>query len=468
MTGWPKAWPGLRNGSGDEIKGNGKRFPFILEVGIGKRTVSTGVRREKAILVGVELKRADNVWSLDDSMAELALLAETAGAETVAALTQKLEKVSPSHLIGKGKLQELIELKDETGSGLIIFDEELSPAQQRNLDRATGVKVLDRTALILDIFAKRAQTREGRLQVELAQHEYLLPRLAGLWPHLERLGGGIGTRGPGETQLESDRRVIEKRIRKLKEDIESVRMHRSRYRQRRKKSGIPVVALVGYTNAGKSTLLNALSDAGAFVEDKLFATLDPTTRRVALHNNTEILVSDTVGFIQKLPPTVVEAFKATLEELEEADLLVHVIDITHRNAAEQGEAVDDQLDEMGLSEKPRIVAVNKIDELAERMGMNGEEAVEYFAKRIGEEAGWATPVSAVKGWGLERLCDMITRALSEDMVEITVNIPYPVSELVNLFHRYGVVESEEHTESGSVISGKIPKQIEPEFREHSD
>ncbi len=432
-----------------------------------KRTIPTRQEPEKAILVGIELKRSKYTWSLDDSLEELALLAETAGAEVVGTVTQKLDKISPSHLIGKGKLEELIELKDELNSDLIIFDDELSPAQQRNLDRAMGVKVLDRTALILDIFASRAHTHEGRLQVDLAQHQYLLPRLAGLWPHLERLGGGIGTRGPGETQLESDRRHIELRIKHLKSQIEDVRKHRAQYRQRRATTGIPVIALVGYTNAGKSTLINALSQSDVFVEDKLFATLDTTTRRLTLHNNQEVLISDTVGFIQKLPPTVVAAFKATLEELDEADILLHVIDITHANAAEQAQTVDELLDELGLIEKPKIIAINKVDLLAEEDGISGEEAIKHYRQRMGDDIGPVIPIAAAQGWGLKGLHSLIADMLSERMVSVTVNIPYSAADLVNLFHRYGTIEHEEYTESGSLISGKIPRKFEPEFRERT-
>ena len=393
------------------------------EDNIPKRTIPTKPQTEKAILVGTEIKGTQNSWSLEDSLAELALLAQTAGAEVVGTLAQRLDQPSPAHLIGKGKLEELIALKDELGSDLIIFDDELSPAQQRNLERAAGVKVLDRTALILDIFAKRAHTHEGRLQVELAQHEYLLPRLAGLWPHLGRLGGGIGTRGPGEKQLEYDRRMIETRIKHLKSEIEGVRKHRARYRQHRARTRIPVVALVGYTNSGKSTLLNALSHADVLVEDKLFATLDTTTRRLTLPNNQEMLLSDTVGFIQKLPPMVVAAFKATLEELSEAEVLLHVIDITHPNAAEQGQTVDDLLGELGLGDKPKIIAFNKIDLPAHEIGLSDEEAVDYYMQRIGSNIGAVTPISAAKGWGLKRLLSLITGVLNKGMVSIAIDIP---------------------------------------------
>jgi GTP-binding protein HflX len=361
-------------------------------------------------------------------MTELALLTRTAGAEVVGTLTQSIDRPRPSHLIGKGKLEELISLKDALGSNLVIFDNELSPAQQRNLDRALGVKVLDRTALILDIFASRAQTHEGRLQVELAQHEYLLPRLAGLWPHLGRPGGGIGTRGPGEKQIESDRRIIERRISHLKSEIEGVRRHRARYRRHRASTGIPIVALVGYTNAGKSTLFNALSHSDVFVEDKLFTTLDTTTRRVALPNNQEVLLSDTVGFIQKLSPKLIASFKATLEELSEADVLLHVVDITHANTAEQNQTVDNLLAELGLGDKPKIIAINKIDLLAHGIGLSGEEAVDYYAQRMGEDVGTVIPISAAQSWGMKRLLALIAAVLSKEMGSIAVNIQCPKSQ----------------------------------------
>ncbi|UCG84598.1 MAG: GTPase HflX, partial [Dehalococcoidia bacterium] len=327
-----------------------------------KRTpVVTHPPAEKAFLVGVETKGERNGWPLKRSVEELGQLALTAGADVVGSMTQRLDAPTPAYMLGKGKLEELVSLKSEIDYDLVIFDDELSPAQQRNLERSLGVRVIDRTALILDIFARRAHTHEGRLQVELAQQEYLLPRLAGRWPHLERLGGGIGTRGPGETQLETDRRLVRQRIQRLKTEIESLRKHRALYRRRRSEHGIPVIALIGYTNAGKSTLLNKLSDANVFVEDKLFVTLDPTTRRLFLPDNRQVLITDTVGFIQKLPPTVVAAFKATLEELAEAQLLLHVVDISSETATQQCRTVEEMLEDLGLAHKPRLIVLNKVD-----------------------------------------------------------------------------------------------------------
>jgi len=314
--------------------------------------------------------------------------------------------------VGKGKLEELISLKESTGYSVAIFDDELSPLQQRNLEDALEVKVIDRAALILDIFSRRARTREGQLQVELAQHQYLLPRLAGQWSHLERLGGGIGTRGPGETQLETDRRILQRKIHRLKNQIDDIRKHRQLYRQQRKKTGIPIVAIVGYTNAGKSTLLNALSNADVFVEDKLFATLDPTTRRLTLPDKSVVLLTDTVGFIRKLPPTIISAFKATLEELTEAGLLLHVVDLTSHNAAEQCQVVEDILADLELLDKPRITALNKIDLLLPGGKQWGEkEALKYLSGQA--PAGEDTVlVSAVRGWGLGGFLELVRQVLN--------------------------------------------------------
>ena len=364
---------------------------------------STEETKERALLVGVEIKGGDDRWVLGDSIAELAKLAETAGVEVVGELVQRLDRPSPTYL-GKGKLTELISLRETTGCNVAIFDGELSPRQQRNLEDALEIKVIDRTALILDIFAKHAHTREGKLQVQLAQNQYLLPRLAGQWSHLERLGAGIGTRGPGETQLETDKQLVERRIQRLKRDIEAIRKQRALYRKHRKSSGIPVVSLVGYTNAGKSTLLNTLSQAGVLVEDKLFATLDPVTRRIRLPGGQPVLVTDTVGFIHKLPPTVVAAFRATLEELDEADLLLHVVDVTHKNAIEQYETVEDILSELGLGGKPTLTVLNKID-LLEGTGAETGSGVIFGEREL--PARRRVAISAAKGWRIDELLEEI-------------------------------------------------------------
>ena len=362
-------------------------------------------------MVGVDIKPTDE-WSVTDSLQELSYLAQTAGAAVVGMLSQKLDIPSSTHYLGKGKLAELIELKEQVHYDTVIFNDELSPRQQRNLEEMLGVKVIDRTALILDVFARKARTREGQLQVELAQHKYLLPRLVGQWSHLERLGGGIGTRGPGESQLETDRRLINKRISRISREIENVRKHRALYRQRRKEVGIPIAALVGYTNAGKSTLFNTLSRADVMVEDKLFSTLDPVTRRLALPDGRQFLLTDTVGFIHKLPPSIIAAFQATLEELGEADLLLHVVDITHRNAANQCSTVEKILEELDLGNKPRITVFNKLDlALKDAAELEALTAVPYFTEQIPITDERIALISARKGWGIDKLLTKIARIL---------------------------------------------------------
>jgi len=346
-------------------------------------------------------------------MEELAQLAKTAGADVIGKLIQRLPIPSKTHYLGKGKLDELLSLKGSVNYDVIIFDDELSPLQQRNLEESLQVKVIDRAALILDIFAKRARTHEGQLQVELAQHQYLFPRLAGQWSHLERLGGGIGTRGPGESQLETDRRLIRQKIHRLEARIEEIRKHRRLYRQQRRESGIPIVAIVGYTNAGKSTLLNALSQADVFVEDKLFATLDPTTRRLTLPDKNVVLLTDTVGFIRKLPPTIVTAFRATLEELSEANILLHVVDLASHNAPEQCQTVEDILTDLNLMDKPRVTALNKIDLLLDKSKTWDEEsAINYLSHRDKVINKNTVLISAEKKWGLTKLLETLSRRLT--------------------------------------------------------
>lgn len=420
------------------------------------------------MLVGLTLDRRDEGWRVEDSLAELALLARTAGLEVVGQTTQRLAAPNPATYIGKGKVEELAQLQRELGYDIALFDDELSPGQQRHLEDALGARVVDRTGLILDIFARRAQSHEGRLQVELAQYEYYLPRLTRMWTHLSRQAvGGVGLRGPGETQLESDRRRIRKRISDLRRELEQVRRHRHLYRSRRQGENVPIVALVGYTNAGKSTLLNALSGAGVFVEDKLFATLDPTTRRITLPNGQKVLLTDTVGFIQKLPTQLVAAFRATLEELREADLLLHILDITHSNAAEQAETVSKVLGELGLRDKPVLTALNKIDRIAAeaQQGLVTPEVLEAVRK-VAEPYEDTVAISAEQGTGLEQLLAKIAEVLGREMVDITILLPYSAGELAALFHERGKVESEEYRKEGTRIQGRLPRRFLPLFQEY--
>jgi GTPase len=381
-----------------------------------QRTHPTTESRERAFLVAAEVKRGNGRndehsphWSGEASLEELTLLADTAGAEVVGTAVQRLDTPNPATYIGKGKVQEVVSRRAPTDYTTVIFDDELSPSQQRNLEGALDVKVLDRTALILDIFAQHARTREGRLQVELAQHEYILPRLRGQWSHLERLEGRIGTRGPGETQLETDRRLIRNKISALKRQIEQVRTQRALHRRQRARQGVPVVSLVGYTNAGKSTLMHALSGADVLVEDRLFATLDPVTRRIHLPSGGAALLTDTVGFIQKLPTQLVVAFRATLEEMEEATLLLHVIDITHTDAEQQARTVEEALADLGLTQRPRLTVLNKADLLGLA---DGRRKVDEGVVPTPEWAGDAIVVSAAKGWGLDGLRERIEEELA--------------------------------------------------------
>ena len=360
--------------------------------------------------MGVELKRRRALWGLEESLTELAELARSARAIVVATVTQRMDRPTQTYM-GKGKLEELKGLLYAKSASTVICDDELTPTQQRNLEKELGgAKVIDRTALILDVFAQRARTKDGRLQVELAQHEYLLPRLAGQWTHLERLGGGIGTRGPGETQIETDRRLVRQRIQKLKRDLEDVRRHRARYRARRIEMEVPVVSLVGYTNAGKSSLLNRLTKANVMAENLLFSTLDPVTRRIKTPAGRDVLLTDTVGFIQKLPTAVVAAFRATLEEVQESTLVLHVLDITHPNAAQMAAVVEGILEDLGIADKPRLMALNKADLLDENV--DAETLSRALQLADGELGGVFT--SAETGTGLDTLLREIDDALSAE------------------------------------------------------
>src|SRR5579884_1519289 len=425
------------------------------------RLIATGAhgRPERAYLVAVESDDDENMWSVEDSLSELGALARTAGAEVVGTLVQRLHHPDVATYIGKGRAQELSDTEKHLGFDLVIFDDELSPSQQRNLERLLKARVIDRTALILDIFAQHARTREGRLQVELAQLEYRLPRLAGRGDEYSRqaggsrsagatgAGGAIGVRGPGETKLEIDRRRIRSRIAELHDEIEGVREQRMLHRRQRASQAIPVVAVVGYTNSGKSTLFNALTEAEVIAENKLFATLDPTTRHIILPGNQEALLTDTVGFIQKLPTKLIAAFRATLEEVIDADLLLEVVDTSHENAIEQSETVNEVLADLDAAGKPRVTALNKIDLLDDP----SEVDTSLYPN--------AVPVSALKKVGLDALREKIAEVLAATMESMQLVIPYDKSELVELFHRRGHVDQEQHTPEGTLLVGRIPRSL---------
>lgn len=405
------------------------------------------VPEDRAVLVGVDL--GSHEWPLEESLSELARLAETAGATIVATATQRLDKPNPRTFIGAGKVEEIAQTATRLGANLVIFDDDLTPSQQTNLqDLIPEAKVLDRTGLILDIFALHATSREGKLQVELAQLEYLLPRLRGMWGHLERerLGGGRGARfGAGESQLETDRRLARKRVGELKRELKQVSGERELQRKARVRSGVLRVALVGYTNAGKSTLLNALTGAGVLAEDMLFATLDSTTRGLELPEGRRITITDTVGFINKLPHALVEAFKSTLDEVREADLLLHVVDASAGQRREQMQAVRDVLAEIGAVEKPQVQVFNKADLLP-------DEDLERM-RRTNRDAVF---VSAVTGMGLEEIKERVAQEAAAGSLTLTLMVPYTRGEVVKLAHEQTQIVSEEHTAEGTRLVLKAP------------
>lgn len=411
---------------------------------------------EKTILVGLEHDGVSR-WDLEESLAELRELAATAGAAVVDVVTQKLQHPTAPYYIGKGKAEEVALRCSESGAGSIIFDDELSPAQGRNLENVTSKKILDRTQLILDIFARRARSREGRLQIELAQLQYLLPRLTRMWTHLSRQTGGIGTRGPGETQLEVDRRRVQERIARLQRELEEVRKHRAIQREGRTRHQWPVVAIVGYTNAGKSSLLNRLTKAGVLAEDKLFATLDPTTRQFVLPNKLKVLFTDTVGFIRKLPHTVIESFKATLEELKSADLLVHVVDLSHPQWEEHINATDDVIRELGADGKHTLVVFNKIDRVA------NAEAVEAALARYPHSVA----ISVKTGENLEQFVDELQNQLSAWRMKEKFRIPQADSAALAELHRSGHVIDIRYEGDDAVVTANIPPALEPKFARYA-
>ncbi|MEO8204949.1 MAG: GTPase HflX [Chthoniobacterales bacterium] len=403
---------------------------------------------EKAILIGLEHSRADH-WDLEDSLAELKQLASTAGAEVVETVIQKLDRPTAPYYIGKGKAEDVARKCVEQKVSSIIFDDELTPAQGRNLEKLTSRKVLDRTQLILDIFAKRARTKEGRLQIELAQLQYLLPRLTGMWTHLSRQSGGIGTRGPGETQLEVDRRRVQERIARLERDLLEVRKNRTVQREGRLRRNWPVVALVGYTNAGKSSLLNRLTGAEVLAEDKLFATLDPTTRQLILPNRQKLLLTDTVGFIRKLPHTVIESFKATLEEVNLADLLIHIVDVSHPQFHEQMEAVDNVLHELGADGKQTLLVFNKIDCLS----------CPEIADSLVHRYPGSVAISVRNNQGIDSLIDELQARLSAWRLKVEFRIPNSESALLAELHRAGHVLSIQYDGDTAVVHAHIPPEL---------
>ena len=422
----------------------------------------------RVITIGVDSYNSSSFYNIDDSLDELEQLATTAGLLVVGRMSQKLRSPNPSTYIGSGKLQELISMVELTAADIVLFDSELSPRNQRELEKIFDkkIQILDRTALILDIFATNSNTREGGLQVELAQYEYRLPRLTRQWTHLARQAGGasgrtgstggVGLRGPGEKQLEVDRREITRRITKLKQEIGKIRRHRAHHRKRRKISKVPIVSMVGYTNTGKSSLLRKLSNTDVLVADKLFATLDPTTRRIECDAGRSFLLTDTVGFIQKLPSTVTAAFRATLEEILEADLLLHVIDVNHKCLVEHSKVVLKTLDDIGVQDIPMITVLNKVDLVQEASLL--KDVTTIFPDAI--------PVSAWSGYGLGELTDEILSIMSEAMVGMTVCIPYTDGGLISMFHEYAISIDVHHGPDSVKLTGDLPASLIGRFRQY--
>lgn len=402
---------------------------------------------ERAVLVTRRSPKQTR-WEVQESLAELARLTASAGAVVVGNLSQDGPSRSPRLYLGKGKVEELRAFGRDRRADVVIADDNLSPAQERDLSKALGLKVIDRRALILDIFAQRARTSEGKLQVELAQLTYLLPRLVRRWTHLERLGGGIGTRGPGETQLESDRRIIRRRILQIQGELKRVQRHRRLLRDRRRASGWPVVALVGYTNAGKTTLLNRLAGSEFRVADQLFVTLDPAARLVALPNRQPFILTDTVGFIRKLPPELIAAFRATLEELYDADVLLHVLDASHPGAEEQMRAVERLLSDLDLGDRLVVLALNKVDRVEEPRDL----------ERLSQESG-GIPVSALTGAGLPELLAALEGALRPQVGHVTLRIPYADGPALALCYRRGRVLRREDGEGGVLLDVALPRPL---------
>jgi GTP-binding protein HflX len=404
---------------------------------------------ERALLVTIKLESEKDGWELEDSALELEELTQTSGAKVVDNIACVRDTPTPNLFIGSGKTEELAQISEEKNIDTLIFSHDLSGTQQRNLEEIIGRKTIDRTQLILDIFAKHARSPEGKMQVELAQLEYLMPRLVGRGIMLSRLGGGIGTRGPGEKKLEVDRRRIRQRIEKLKTDIKKIESSRRIMRKKRKENLIPTVALVGYTNAGKSTLLNALTNAGQIVSDSLFTTLDPLSKRLVLPNGAHIIVSDTVGFLHNLPHHLIEAFKATLEEVKEADLLIHILDITHPRLYEHREAVYNVLKELEADSKPIITALNKIDLLADTARL----------KRLKSDFVNSVAISAKLKQNLEILLEEVQKYFASKMINFEITLPHSRMDLLDLFYQEGKIEKIKYFQKGIKVKGNLPKVL---------
>jgi len=415
---------------------------------VSERAQTTAAKQERAVLVGTERPRM--LLPASESLAELARLADTAGLVVAGRIVQALRRVHPATFVGAGKVEQIRALADQQQADVAIFDDPLSPAQQRNLEKGCKRKVIDRSALILDIFAQRARSLEGKMQVELAQLQYLLPRLTRQWTHLSRLGGGVGTRGPGETQLEVDRRRVRERIAQLRRRLRDVERTRGLHRHERSTVPFPTLALVGYTNSGKSTLMNTLTRAGVLVEDRLFATLDPTIRKLRLPEGLTVLLADTVGFIHKLPHQLVEAFKGTLEEVRAADLLIHVVDVAHPAWAEQVSVVEDVLGEIGAGERPVVLALNKVDLLGGQPPPGtGPDAI---------------PISARTGAGIGTLLAAVEERLSRGLERVRCVLPSGRGDLLSLLKRAGRVVEEYYRDGAVTVTALVPPKVAGQLR----
>ena len=418
---------------------------------------SANSTQENVLLIGVRISK-EGRGGIEESLNELTRLTETAGGVVLDKTIQELKEVNPAYFIGKGKVEEVKDIISQRNVDIVVFDNDLTPAQQQNLETEFGVRILDRTGLILDIFAQRARSKEGKLQVELAQLNYLLPRLVGKGTSLSRLGGGIGTRGPGETKLEVDRRKARDRISKIKKDLEKVRRVRTLHQKRREDISCPYISIIGYTNAGKSTLLNRLSDAGVLAEDRLFATLDPTIRKIRLQNGQDVLISDTVGFLNKLPHQLIAAFKATFEEVNESDILCHVIDASHPRIDDHIQSVNSVLTELGVSKKPIIHLLNKVDKVA-----NSHEILKYRQRVLDN----CIPISAVTGSGIDDFLYKIEELTRHRIKKVTLRFPVEAGDMISQIYRNGRVTKKEYSDEGVTIEAEIDKKLAHSLKVYS-